>query len=183
MLRRSPSPIATARRSARRGPLFEDPANETPKPGEAIFARNQYKIIMTPAEMIATAAASAARQGYEPHVLGADVEGEPATWRRRQRGSPREAKAGGRRVAILSGGELTVTNRRRRSRGPNQEFALALALALDGLAGVRALARRHRRHRWRRRRGDRPGRRRHRRDDAGAGPGARSQSGPKSRQQ
>ena len=41
---------------------------------------------------------------------------------------------------ILSGGELTVTIRGKGRGGPNQEYALALALALDGETGIYALA-------------------------------------------
>ena len=41
---------------------------------------------------------------------------------------------------ILSGGELTVTIVGRGRGGPNQEYALALALALEGLPGITALA-------------------------------------------
>ena len=53
----------------------------------------------------------------------------------------RAAKAAGRRIAIISGGELSVTVRNAQGRGGrNQEYALALALALGGLAGVSALA-------------------------------------------
>ena len=53
----------------------------------------------------------------------------------------REAKAAGRKVAIISGGELSVTVRNAKGRGGrNQEYALALAIALDGLPGIAALA-------------------------------------------
>jgi len=45
-----------------------------------------------------------------------------------------------RRVAILSGGELTVTLRGNGRGGPNQEYALALAIALDGARGIAAMA-------------------------------------------
>ena len=41
---------------------------------------------------------------------------------------------------ILSGGELTVTLRGKGRGGPNQEYALALAIALDGAPGIAALA-------------------------------------------
>ena len=41
---------------------------------------------------------------------------------------------------ILSGGELTVTLRGKGRGGPNQEYVLALAIALDGAAGIAALA-------------------------------------------
>jgi len=41
---------------------------------------------------------------------------------------------------LLSGGELTVTIGGSGRGGPNQEYALALALALDGKAGLAGLA-------------------------------------------
>jgi hydroxypyruvate reductase len=51
-----------------------------------------------------------------------------------------EAKRKGRRVVILSGGELTVTIHGSGKGGPNQEYALALASAIDGVSGIGALA-------------------------------------------
>ena len=51
-----------------------------------------------------------------------------------------EALRAGRRVIFLSGGELTVTVRGNGEGGPNQEYALALALAIDGADGITALA-------------------------------------------
>jgi glycerate 2-kinase len=120
--------------------LFANPANETPKPGDPIFATAEYRVIMTPAGMIEAAAAAAAKAGYEPVVLGADIEGEARDVALRQAGEARALKAAGRRAALISGGELTVTIRGEGRGGPNQEFALALALALDGEAGIAALA-------------------------------------------
>ena len=52
----------------------------------------------------------------------------------------KDARASGRRVAIVSGGELTVTIAGQGRGGPNQEYALALAVALDGGPGIAALA-------------------------------------------
>ncbi len=52
----------------------------------------------------------------------------------------RDAAVAGRRMAILSGGELTVTLRGGGRGGPNQEYALALAIHLDGAKGIAALA-------------------------------------------
>src|SRR5690349_4053573 len=46
----------------------------------------------------------------------------------------------GRRAVIVSGGELTVTIRGKGKGGPNQEYALALAAALDGTSGISAIA-------------------------------------------
>jgi hydroxypyruvate reductase len=51
-----------------------------------------------------------------------------------------QAHAKSRRVAILSGGELTVTVRGTGRGGPNQEYALALAGLLQDTQGISALA-------------------------------------------
>ncbi|MGP9821707.1 glycerate kinase type-2 family protein [Salinarimonas sp. NSM] len=120
--------------------LLEDPANETPKPGDACFARTRFTVIARPAEAIEAAARAARAAGYEPIVLGADVEGEAREVARAHAARARAEKAAGRRVAILSGGELTVTIRGGGRGGPNQEYALALALALAETPGIAALA-------------------------------------------
>ena len=52
----------------------------------------------------------------------------------------RQLQAEGRRVVILSGGELTVTIRGNGRGGPNQEYALALAIALESTSGIAGLA-------------------------------------------
>jgi hydroxypyruvate reductase len=51
-----------------------------------------------------------------------------------------DARAKGRRVAILSGGELTVTVRGNGRGGPNQEYALALADLLKDTPAISAIA-------------------------------------------
>ena len=51
-----------------------------------------------------------------------------------------QARSEGKRVAILSGGELTVTVRGNGRGGPNQEYALALAALLKDTSGISALA-------------------------------------------
>ena len=61
-----------------------------------------------------------------------------AGWR--QAALARKLQAEGRRAVIVSGGELTVTMRGHGRGGPNQEFALALAAALDGSTGISALS-------------------------------------------
>jgi glycerate 2-kinase len=118
-----------------------DPANETPKPGDAAFASAEYRIVATPAASIAAAAALARRQGYEVVDLGDALTGEARDVAQAHARLAREAKAAGRRTAIISGGELSVTVRNAQGRGGrNQEYALALAIALGGLPGVAALA-------------------------------------------
>jgi glycerate 2-kinase len=118
-----------------------NPANETPKPGDPAFASAEYRIVATPAAAMAAAVALARRQGYDVIDLGDAVTGEARDVAAAHAKIAREAKAAGRRVAIISGGELSVTVRNREGRGGrNQEYALALALALEGAEGISALA-------------------------------------------
>ena len=49
-------------------------------------------------------------------------------------------RARGERLALLSGGETTVTVRGRGRGGPNGEYMAALALALDRAPGIHAIA-------------------------------------------
>ena len=118
-----------------------DPANETPKPGDPAFRSAEYRIIATPAAALAAAAALARRRGYEVIDLGDAVTGEAREMAKAHAKLAREVKAAGRRTAIISGGELSVSVRNVQGRGGrNQEYALALGLALQGTQGISALA-------------------------------------------
>ncbi|MCX7946292.1 MAG: glycerate kinase [Hydrogenophilus sp.] len=132
---------------------------ETPKPGDGVFARCQYCLVATPWGALQAAAAEAERWGVRAYVLGDDWEGEAREVGRVMaaiaRGVARRGSPFAPPCVLLSGGETTVRlqeGRRRRSRekgegvgakargGPNGEFLLGLALALQGEGGVWALA-------------------------------------------
>lgn len=117
-----------------------DPANETPKPGDPFFARSEYRLIATPRRSLDAAADLARRHGYRVRDLGDAVEGEARDVGFAHARLALEAKARGERVALLSGGELTVTMRGKGRGGRSQEYALAVAVALDGAGGIAALA-------------------------------------------
>jgi hydroxypyruvate reductase len=119
---------------------LDDEANESCKPGDAAFARARYALIARPRESLDAAIKLATAAGYETIDLGADLEGEARDVAADHAKLALKARAEGRRVAILSGGELTVTVRGNGRGGPNQEYALALAAALKDTAGVSALA-------------------------------------------
>ncbi len=119
---------------------LSDPANETPKPGDAVFAKTEFRIIARPADGLAAAKAAATAAGFECVLLGDRVEGEAREVAAAHAKLARDLHAQGRRAAILSGGELTVTIRGKGQGGPNQEYALALAIALDGMPTVAAIA-------------------------------------------
>ncbi len=78
--------------------------------------------------------------GYEVIDLGADLEGEAREVAASHAAMARKARAESKRIAIVSGGELTVTVRGKGRGGPNQEYALALAQHLAGMEGVSAIA-------------------------------------------
>ena len=73
-------------------------------------------------------------------VLGDRLQGEARDVAAEHARLARDIAAQGRKLAILSGGELTVTLRGGGRGGPNQEYALALAIALDGAEGIAAMA-------------------------------------------
>jgi hydroxypyruvate reductase len=121
--------------------ILADPANETPKPGDPAFASSEYRIVATPARSLAAASDLARCAGYEVLNLGDDVTGEAREVAKTHGKLALEAHAAGRKLAILSGGELSVTVRNAQGRGGRcQEYALALALALAEQPGIAALA-------------------------------------------
>jgi hydroxypyruvate reductase len=119
---------------------LDDPANESPKPGDPAFAGSTFALAARPADSMRAAEAAVRAAGYECVALGGDVEGEAREVAAAQGRLARELRAQGRRAVILSGGELTVTIRGQGRGGPNQEYALALAMALAGMPGVAGLA-------------------------------------------
>ena len=119
---------------------LDDAANESCKPGDAAFARASFELIARPASALEAAVASARNAGYDVLDLGADLEGEAREVAADHAKLAREARALGRRMAIISGGEFTVTVRGQGRGGPNQEYALALADLLQDMEGVAALA-------------------------------------------
>ena len=119
---------------------LDDPANETPKPGDRVFAGSDYRIVARPADALRAAQSRASEAGYECIMLGDRLEGEAREVAAEHAKFARDLSAQGRRAVILSGGELTVTLRGKGRGGPNQEYALALAVHLDGAPGISALA-------------------------------------------
>ena len=117
-----------------------NPANETLKPGDAKLANSKYEIVAAPKASIEAAAQIARAQGYRVEILGDSLEGEAREVARAHAAMALDAQRRGEKVAIMSGGELTVTVSGNGSGGPNQEYALGLAIALDGANGICALA-------------------------------------------
>ena len=118
--------------------------DETPKPGDPRLARTSTITIATPQQSLEAAAAVARQAGVAPLILGDALEGEAREVGRVMAGIARQTALRGQPapppVVLLSGGETTVTVRGKGRGGRNVEFLLSLAVGLDGLPGVFALA-------------------------------------------
>ncbi len=119
---------------------LNDAQNESPKPKDRVFAGSTFALAARPADSLRAAEAAVRAAGYECISLGDSVEGEAREVALAHAKLARELRAQGKRAVILSGGELTVTIRGKGRGGPNQEYALALAIALAGMVNVAALA-------------------------------------------
>ncbi|HKW38925.1 MAG TPA: glycerate kinase [Burkholderiales bacterium] len=115
---------------------------ETPKPGDAVFARVENRVVATARLALSAAEDLFRANGIRTSNLGDGITGEArdvaniqAALARGiiQRGDPRP-------VAVVSGGECTVTVRGSGRGGRCTEFLLSLGIALEGLPGVHAIA-------------------------------------------
>jgi glycerate 2-kinase len=117
---------------------------ETPKPGDAVFARTQTVIIGRNLQALEAASRQATAVGYHPLILSSAIEGETREVAKVHAGIAKEILASGHPLAapacLLSGGETTVTLRGQGKGGRNQEFALALALDIHDIPGIAALS-------------------------------------------
>ncbi len=113
-------------------------------PGDPRLARVDNRVIAAPIQSLQAAAQLADQSGCDVRILGDRIEGEAravgadhAALALREQASRRPDA---RPLVLLSGGELTVTRRGDGIGGPNAEYALALALALEGARGIHAIA-------------------------------------------
>jgi hydroxypyruvate reductase len=119
-------------------------ANPAPRPADPAFAYNSVRIIASAALSLEAAAAGARNHGLAAHILSDAVEGEARDVALVHAAIAREVRARNRPFVkpalILSGGETTVTLKGTGRGGRNAEFLLALAIAIEGLEGISALA-------------------------------------------
>ncbi len=117
---------------------------ETPKPGDPVFARVENRIIATAHGSLVAAGKYFRRRRIPTAILGDSVTGEAREVAQVYAALAREVRAYGHPwrppVALICGGETTVTVQGKGRGGRNCEFLLALTLALDALPDVHALA-------------------------------------------
>jgi hydroxypyruvate reductase len=117
---------------------------ETPKPGDKLFKRVENRIIATAQASLQAAAAYFRGKSIAPVVLGDSVTGEASEVAKVYAALVRQIRRHGEPfkppLALISGGECTVTVRGSGRGGRCSEFLLSLALELDGMPDVHALA-------------------------------------------
>lgn len=124
--------------------VLADPASAAPRPDDPRLSGNAVHVIVTAQQSLDAAAQLARAAGYTPVILSSSLEGEAREVALVHAAIARQVLQYGQPAArpcvILSGGETSVTVRGGGRGGRNAEFLLALAVALDGLPGVHALA-------------------------------------------
>jgi glycerate 2-kinase len=127
---------------------------ESPKPGDAMFAKTSVHLIATPQQSLMAAAALAESKGVRAYVLSDEIEGESREVGKVHAALARASAHGKspfvKPCVILSGGETTVTVRSNASKGGTKsregrggragEFCMGLAQGLQAQPGVWALA-------------------------------------------
>ncbi len=117
---------------------------DTPKPSDALFARTQNVIIADNAIACQAAVAQAQALGYHALLLTTYLQGEARQVAQVFASIAKEIARADRPVArpacVIAGGETTVTIQGNGKGGRSQEFALAAALALDGMNQVVVLS-------------------------------------------
>ncbi len=123
---------------------LQSSAAAAPRPEDPRFIRHTHRIIASARLSLDAAAAEAERLGVPAVILSDAIEGEARDIGSMHAALACEVAARNRPfpkpVVILSGGETTVTVRSKGRGGRNAEFLLSLALAIDGVAGISALA-------------------------------------------
>nr|WP_295470097.1 glycerate kinase [Mesorhizobium sp.] len=124
---------------------LRSPAANAPSPDDHRFAGNEVRVIASAAKSLKAAAEVARKAGIEAVILSDAIEGEAREVAKVHAAIAREVATRDRPfrkpVAILSGGETTVTLRGTGGRGGrNGEFLLSLAIGIDGAEGIHVFA-------------------------------------------
>ncbi len=113
---------------------------DTPKSDDTVFQQCSQVMVGTNLQALKAAGKAAEQLGYRPLILSSKVEGEAREVAKFYVAIAKEALVSENPlkppVCVLAGGETTVTLQGDGRGGRNQEFALAAALAIDGLDNI-----------------------------------------------
>ncbi|MES0881162.1 glycerate kinase type-2 family protein [Roseibium sp. SCP14] len=114
------------------------------RPQDEKLSRVTNTVFAAPSQSLEAAKVMAIEHGCDVELLGDALEGEAREVARAHAElallRQSERAEGDRPLVLLSGGELTVTRTGDGVGGPNAEYSLALALALEGAGGIHAIA-------------------------------------------
>ena len=117
---------------------------DTPKSNNAAFQQCSQVLVGTNLQALKAAGREAQRLGYHPLILSSKVEGEAREVAKFYTAIAKEVLSSENPlkspVCVLAGGETTVTLTGEGRGGRNQEFALAAALAIEGINNVVVLS-------------------------------------------
>jgi glycerate 2-kinase len=116
-------------------------AMECDVPNSPTHSDNRVKICATSSTALNGAAKGAFEAGYEPVLLGADLNDDALILARQHGKLALNYRAQGKKVALISGGEALVKVSADRGRGGRcSTYALELAITLNGAAGICAVS-------------------------------------------
>jgi len=117
---------------------------DTPKAGDVVFQRCYSELVGTNIQALIAAAGEAQQKGYRSLILSSTVQGEAREVVKMFAACAKEVRNSANPIpapaCILCGGETTVTIQGEGKGGRNQEFALASAMAIDGLENIVVLS-------------------------------------------
>ncbi|MGD8326269.1 MAG: glycerate kinase [Sphingomonadales bacterium] len=118
--------------------VLSDESRETPK---ALSPKNETHVVAKASDALLAVKNEAEAQGYEVHYLGDDLEGNARDLGAAHGALAIKLRNEGKRAILLSGGEATVVVQNPQGRGgPNMEYVLGAAIAIEGQAGISILA-------------------------------------------
>jgi glycerate 2-kinase len=117
---------------------------ETPKVGDPVFSSTQNVVVANNSLALSAAQHKANELGYNSMILSSSIQGETREVALVHAAIAREISEAAQPVrkpaCVISGGETTVTLKGQGLGGRNQEFVLAAAIDIDGLANVVVLS-------------------------------------------
>lgn len=103
--------------------------------------KGHYSIVANAHQAIDAAIVKAEQAGWQTQVLNYEQQGEAAEVAKEHAAIALKLLEQGKKVLLFSGGELTVTVKDAGGDGgPNQEYLLAMAIALNGAKGIQVLS-------------------------------------------
>mgnify|MGYP001259783266 CR=1 FL=1 len=114
--------------------------DETPRCNDSRLEQNVVKLVASPQASLEAAAKYVEKSGYTAIILGDKIEGVASNVGREHGALAKAIKVQKKPIALISGGETTVVVTGSGRGGRNTEYLLAMALEINGVTGISAIA-------------------------------------------